>query len=384
MVQITRLETLPLGSYTFVRVHTDAGVTGLGEMHPASNSSGTRFTPAASVEFLAEYLIGQDPTSVERHWQHMFRRSLFRGGSDSMAAISAVDMALWDIKGKLAGEPVHKLLGGPTRDRVRLFSTPSGGSPEEVADSARRQAEAGFTAVRLVPLGDRAAFGAMGFRGIVRTAERYVAAVREAVGEEVDVAIDVICLLSPAEAIAVGRALEPYGLHFFEDPIEPDNVGAMAHVAANLPMPVATGERLCTIHQFRDLLKERGAEFVRPDLGLAGGITNCRKIAALAEAEYVGVVPHCPLSWVVTAASTHLCAAIHNAPIMEFHYQGDDWAPPVDELFKEPLRREGGYLVVPDRPGLGIELNDDAFPHYPPSHGQRGPVVGADGALRDY
>jgi galactonate dehydratase len=370
-----------------VKVHTDAGITGIGEMHPASNTSGTRLTPAASVKFLEEYLIGKDPTHIERHWQHTFRRSLFRGGSDAMAAIAAVDMALWDIKGKLTRLPVYKLLGGPTREKVRLFGTPvSRGAltPEGVAESARELVEQGFTAVRLYPLGDPETFAGMGFHSIVRTAERYVAATRKAVGDEVDVAIDVICRLTPAEAIAVGRALEPYGLYFFEDPIEPDNIDAMAYVAENLPMSVATGERLCTIYQFRELLNKNAAAFVRPDLGLAGGITNCRKIATLAEASYVGVIPHCPLSWVVTAASVQLCAAIHNAPILEFHYQGNELNPPVNDLFREPLQVENGYLIVPNTPGLGIELNEEVFKHYPPVSGMRPPIIGRDGALRDY
>jgi len=381
-VKITRIETLYASHYTYVKVYTDAGVTGIGEMHPASNTSGTRFTPAASVKFCEEYLVGKDPTAIERHWQHLFRRSLFRGGSDSMAAIAAVDMALWDITGKLANLPIYKLLGGPTREKVRLFaSLGSDKSAEVLAERAREKVEQGFTAVRLNPLGDRATFADMSFRTIVQTAEQHVAAVCEAVADDVDVGIDVICVLTPAEAIAVGRALEPYGLYFFEDPIEPDNIDAMADVAAKLPMPVATGERLCTIYQFRELLNKNAAAFVRPDPGLAGGITNCKKISTLAEASYVGVMPHNPLSCVLTAAGVQLCAAIHNIALLE--YQGE-FAPPKCDLVKQPLQLADGYLVVPDTPGLGIELNEEAFVHYPTKTGMRSPIVSRDGALRDY
>ncbi|MBI3667843.1 MAG: galactonate dehydratase [Acidobacteria bacterium] len=381
-LKVARLETLRADRFTYVKVHTDGGVTGIGELHPASNTSGTVVTPIAAVKYCEEYLIGQDPTHIERHWQHMFRRNIFRGGSDAMAAVGAIDMALWDIAGKLAALPVHKLLGGPTREKVRLYVHVGGNSPEEVADQARRRVEQGFTAVRLYPLGDREKFADMSYQGIAHLAELYVAAVRKAVGPEVDVMIDVVCLLTPAEAIAVGKALAPYGLYFFEDPIEPDNIDALAHVAANLPMPVATGERLYTIYQFREVLNKNAAAYLRPDLCLAGGITGSKKIAALAEASYVGLVPHNPLSCVLTAACVQLCAAIHNLAIQE--YPGDELEKPKRDLVKEPLKLEGGYLIVPQKPGLGVELNEEAFNHYPPVPYQRRAIVGRDGALRDY
>ena len=248
--------------WVFLKVDTDEGLSGWGE----PILEGKPNTSIAAVKEVERHLIGQDPTQIERHWQHMFRRSLFRGGADSMAAISAIDMALWDITGKLAGLPVYKLLGGPTRERVKLFVTPvcyDTYTPEEMAVSAKRLVAEGFSVVRMFPLGSRDQFAKMGFRTAARTAEKFVAAVREAVGDEIDVAIDVICLLTPAEAIETGRLLEPYGLIFFEDPIEPDNSDAMAHVTSRLPMPVATGERLCTIHQFRDLLNKKS---VYPDM----------------------------------------------------------------------------------------------------------------------
>ena len=386
-VVITHIETIPVGGLAFVRVHTSDGISGLGEMHPASSASGGRYIPAAAIRFHEEYLVGKDPTHIERHWQHMFRRSLFRGGADSMAAISAIDMALWDITGKLAGLPVYQLLGGPTREMVKLFVTPTcygTYSPEEMAESAQRLVADGFSVLRMYPLGSRETFAKMGFRTVARTAEKYVSAVREAVGDDIDIAIDVICLLSPPEAIEMGRILEPYGLYFFEDPIEPDNAEAMAHVSSQLPMPVATGERLCTIHQFRDLLSRNASAFLRPDLALAGGITNVRKIAAMAEASYVDLMPHNPLSWVNAAASLHLCAAVHNIAILEHHVQGNVLDSPFDEVFIGIPELRDGHLIVPDRPGLGIELNDEALKNYPPSHGQRQPVIRPDGSLRDY
>ena len=389
-MKITRVETLRVSRFMYVKVETDEGLVGIGELHPASGTGGTPFLPIAGVEYCAEYLVGKDPGHIERHWQHMFRRCLFRGGADAMAAIGALDMALWDIKGKALGRPVHELLGGPTREKVRLYTHLSGNTPQALARQARACVEEGFTALRLYPFGD---FGVadfeegrglenMSYAAMKHNAEERVGAVREAVGPDVDIMIDVVNRLTPAEAIAVGRALEPYDLFFFEDPIEPENMDAWEYVAAHVPMPVAMGERLYTIYQFQDLLNHQGAAFVRPDPSLAGGLTNLQKIAALAEANYVGVAPHNPLSCVLTAACVQLDAAIHNLAIQE--YPGDEFESPKRDLVKQPLERQGGYLLVPDAPGLGIELNEEAFVHYPPVPYQRLPLIAPDGSLREY
>ncbi len=389
-MKVTAVTTLSADRFNYVKIETDEGITGVGELHPASGTGGTPFTPRAGVEYCAEYLVGKDPLHIERHWQHMFRRQLFRGGADIMAAIGAIDIALWDIKGKAAGQPVYELLGGPTREKIRVYTHLGGSSPEALADEARARVEEGYTAVRLYPFGD---FGQsdfeegrgleeMSFTAMQRNAADRLAAVREAVGPDVDVMIDVVNRLTPAEAIAVGRALEPFNLYFFEDPIEPENMDVWGYVAANLPMPVASGERLYTIYQFRDLLRHNGSAFVRPDLSLAGGITNIKKIAALAEASYVGVVPHNPLSCVLTAACVQLDAATHNIPLQE--YPHDDAESPKADLVKEPIRREGGYLIVPDTPGIGIELNEEAFKHYPPIPYDRPALINPDGSLREY
>jgi galactonate dehydratase len=209
-----------------------------------------------------------------------------------------------------------------------------------------------------------------------------VGAVRDAVGPDVDVMIDVVNRLTPAEAVAVGRALEPFNLYFFEDPIEPENMDQWQYVAENCPQPIAMGERLYTIYQFQDLINHKGAAYVRPDLSLAGGITNIKKIAAIAEANYIGVVPHNPLSAVLTAACVHLDMATHNIPVQEYPHNDDSGVK--RELVKEPIKREGGYLLAPKRPGLGVELNEEAFKHHPPVPYTRPPLVGPDGGLREY
>jgi galactonate dehydratase len=389
-MKVTKVETLCASRFMYVKIETDEGVTGIGELHPASGTGGTPFLPRAGVAYCAEYLVGKDPLQIERHWQHMFRRCLFRGGADVMAAIGAIDIALWDIKGKTLGQPVYALLGGPTREKVRLYTHLKGNTPQALADEAKALVADGYTALRLYPFGD---FGSadfeegrglenMSYTAMVRQAQERVAAVRQAVGPDLDLMIDVVNRLSPAEAIAVGRALEPYGLYFFEDPIEPENMDAWEYVAANVPMPLAMGERLYTIYQYQDLLNHKGAAYLRPDLSLAGGITNIKKIAALAEANYVSVVPHNPLSCVLTAACVQLDAAVHNIALQE--YPGDEYDNPKRDLVKEPLKREGGYLLVPDTPGIGIELNEEAFKHYPPVPYERPPLVMPDGGLKEY
>ena len=209
-----------------------------------------------------------------------------------------------------------------------------------------------------------------------------IGALRDAVGPDIDVMIDVANRLTPAEAIGVGRALEPFNLYFYEDPIEPENMDQLEYVAENVPMPVAVGERLFTIYQFLDLLKRRGVAFVRPDLSLAGGITNVKKIAAIAEANYVGVAPHNPLSCVQTAACVQLDAATHNIAVQEWPRDEDSGVKA--DLVDEPMKREGGYLLLPDRPGIGIDLNEDAFSDYPPLPRERPALINSDGSLRDY
>lgn len=389
-MKITRLEYLEAHWWRWVRVHTDEGLTGTGELHGGSGGSGTPFTIRAAVQYFAEYLVGKDPLQIERHWQHMFRRQLFRGGSDPMAAIGGIDMALWDIKGKEAGKPVYALLGGPTREKVRCYVHLTGTTPEELAGDARRRVAEGYTAVRFYPLGrfapapgeSRTEFDGASYTKIVRMVEERVAAVREAVGPDIDVMIDVVNRLSPPEALAVARACARYGLYFFEDPIEPDNLDAWAELARQSPVPISTGERLYTIYQFQDLLNKRAAAYIRPDISVAGGISALKKIAAIAEASYVGVIPHNPMSGVATAACVHLDAAIHNCPVQE--YVGDEFEKPKIDLVPEPVRFEKGYLIVPDKPGLGVELNGEALKHYPPKSFNRAPSIFPDGALRDY
>ncbi len=261
------------------------------------------------------------------------------------------------------------------------MSTSAAIHPSTWPKTPRKLLAEGYTALRFYPLGSfHADFPS--YQALVRTAVRYTAAVREAAGPDTDLMIDVINRLTPPEANAIGRALEPFGLFFFEDPIEPDNIDAMAHVAAEVPMPVASGERLYTIYQFRELFNKNASAYARPDLSLAGGITNIKKIAALAEASYVGVVPHNPLSPIMTAACVQLDAATHNIAIQE--YSATECDAPKSDIVDQLLAIKDGHLQLPDRPGIGIDLNLEAFPHYPPQPWTRAAISNSDGALREY
>ncbi len=360
-MQITGIETLFIDQYLFVQVHTDSGLVGLGE----SGAWGFLESSAGAVETFKRYLIGQDPLRIEHHWQYLYRWSHFRGAA-IMGALSAIDLALWDIAGKHFGVPCYQLLGGKVREKARVYYHVFGETKEELIQGCIAAREQGFTAVgHLTPFldepRDRPYFEthAAKMREAIETVGRY----REAVGDEVDLCIEIHRRLTPAEAIVLARGIEPYHPFFYEDPILPDNLDAMALVAERIHVPIATGERLHTIQEFEMLLQRGAVQYVRPDVCLAGGLSHSKKIAALAEAHHVGVVPHNPLSPVSTAACLQLAACIPNFALQE--YPIGEHEPPKSEIVKSAIRQEGGYLIIPDAPGLGIELAEGAAERHP-------------------
>ena len=360
-MQITAVETLLVDRYLFVQVHTDAGITGLGE----SGAWGFLEASAAAVETFTRYLVGQDPLRIEHHWQYLYRWSHFRGAA-IMGALSAVDIALWDIAGKHFGVPVHQLLGGKCRDRARVYYHVMGSTKEELIQGCIDARARGFTAVgHLTPFldepPDRPYFKthADKMADAIDTVRRY----REAVGNDVDLCIEIHRRLTPAEAVVLGRGIEPFHPFFYEDPILPDNLDEMALVAERIHVPIATGERLHSIWEYQALLQRGAVQYVRPDVCLVGGISHARKIAVLAEAFHVQVVPHNPLSPVSTAACVQLAAAIPNFALQELPV-GEE-VPPKRTMVDQPLTLDGGFLLVPERPGIGIELTPDARQRHP-------------------
>jgi galactonate dehydratase len=360
-MKIVDIETLPVDCYLFVKVHTDEGISGLGE----SGAWGYLEASEKAVETFKRYLIGQDPLRIEHHWQSLYRWSHFRGAA-IMGALSAIDIALWDIAGRYFGVPCYQLLGGKCREKARVYHHVFGQTKEELVQGCREAKRQGFTAIgHLTPFLDEPPDVPFfqthvdKMRDAIDTVRQY----REAVGNEVDLCIEIHRRLTPSEAVVLARGIEEFHPFFYEDPTLPDNLDAMAQIADKIHIPIATGERLHTIFEFEMLLRRGAVQYVRPDVCMAGGLTHCKKIAALAEAHYVGVVPHNPLSPVSTAACVQLAACIPNFALQE--YPKGEGEPPKSEIVKSSLRLEKGFLIIPDAPGIGVELAEDALERHP-------------------
>ena len=378
-MKITAVEAVPVDRYLFAKVHTDEGISGVGE----SGAWGHLEASEAAINKFGRYLVGKDPLRIEHHWQCMYRSGHFRGAA-IMGAISALDIALWDIAGKRFGVPVHQLLGGKTRDKARVYYHVFGDTKEKLIQGVKDAKAAGFTAVgHLTPFLDESRELPF-FKTHVdkmRDAIETVGAYREAVGNDVDLCIEIHRRLTPAEAVVLARGIEQYHPFFYEDPILPDNLDAMGLVAQQIAIPIATGERIHTIHEFEMLLSRGAVQYVRPDVCMAGGITHTKKIAAVAEAHYVGVVPHNPLSPVSTAACLQIAASIPNFAIQEL--PTGEHEPPKSEIVKSAVQVENGFLIVPDTPGIGVELADDAQERHPPTPREIGTRLHLDGSVID-
>lgn len=347
-MRIAAVESLVAGSGQFVLITTDDGLVGLGQ----SACWGYPGAVQAVIQTFREYLVGQDPMRVEHHWQYLYRMAPFRG-SVLGGALSAVDMALWDIKGQKLQVPVWELLGGRCRDRIRLHLLMGGASPQEIAANARAAVAEGFTAIKFDPVPDDAAD--LTLEGLVAAVSERLAAAREAVGREADVIVELHRKLTPLQAVPVAETIARFHPLFIEDPIQIDSIQSQAEIARRISGALANGERLHTIWEFRELLAHGGSQFVRPDLGLAGGFTHCKKIAAIAESYHAAVVTHNFLGPVITTASVHLDVSIPNFIVQEYHKVDEDEA--VVAAFPGALKRQGGYLPVPEAPGLGVRLD---------------------------
>jgi galactonate dehydratase len=343
-LKITKLETfLVKPRWLFLKVHTNAGIVGLGE----PILEGRALTCKTAVEEIARYLVGQDPRRVAHHWQAIYRHAFYRGGPILTSALSGIDQALWDIKGKALGVPVHELLGGPTRDRVRVYA--HAGSPERIAAAKAR----GFTAFKTGVGFGRSGRYVQTPAAIQRAAEQF-AANRKAAGPDCDLAIDFHGAIQPQTSKLLIKALEPYQPLFIEEPAQCQNVDVLADVARGTHLPIAAGERVFTKWGFREILEKRAAAILQPDLSHAGGITECRLIAGMAEAYYVPLAPHCPLGPISLAAGLQLAASIPNFLCQEQISLGEGY-------LKNPFHVQQGYIPIPAGPGLGVELDENAL-----------------------
>jgi galactonate dehydratase len=352
-LKITRLTLYPLPPrWLFLRVDTDEGLTGWGE--PVVE--GRAATVAAAVEEMADYLIGRDPLRIEEHWNILAKGGFYRGGPILSSALAGIDQALWDIAGKSLGVPVSQLLGGAVRDRIRVYSWIGGDDPADVAAAARDKVDAGFTAVKmngsgpLRPLDTPAAAQAVADR---------VAAVREVLGPDRDVAVDFHGRMSLAMARRTLPLLEPAAPLFVEEPVVPEVSELVGQLAAATPIPIALGERLYSRWDFRRVLGS-GVAVIQPDLSHAGGISEVRKIATMAEAFDVALAPHCPLGPIALAASLQVGVASPNLLIQEqslgIHYNAE--SDLLDYLLdRSVFAYTDGYVPALTGPGLGIEID---------------------------
>ena len=345
-MKITRLETIQVKPrFLFLRIHTDEGITGIGE---ATLEGRTRVVQTM-VEHYAEYLVGQDPARIQHHWQVMYRGDFYHGGPVGLSAMSGIEQALWDITGKALGQPVYKLLGGATRDRIAMYS--GIGSGDDYLENAKVRLATGQTVLKTSP--HDPARGVESVRYIDRVVEQ-IGKLRDLAGSDVGIAVDFHGRIGPALAKALIRELEPLRPMFIEEPILPENVDAMADIARSTPIPIATGERLFGKWAFGEVLNKRAAAILQPDLCHAGGILETRLIAGMAECHFALIAPHCPMGPIALAACIQLGACIPNLLVQEFCSLGEG-------LLKQPFEVVDGHVAIPTAPGLGIELDDEAL-----------------------
>ena len=357
-MKITRLTTFVVPPrWLFLKIETDEGVTGWGE----PIVEGRAQTVAALVAELADYLIGKDPGAIEDHWTVLYRGGFYRGGALHMSALAGIDQALWDIKGKALGQPVHKLLGGPVRSKMRVYSWVGGDRPADLVQGARDAAARGFTAVKLLASEEMAWIDS---NAKIDAAVERIGAVRDAMGPEFGIGVDFHGRLHRPMAKAMAKALDPFRLMFIEEPVLSEHTEALREIATHTSTPIALGERLFSRWDFKKILSDGVVDIIQPDPSHAGGITETRKIAAMAEAYDVALAPHCPLGPIALAACLQLDAVCQNAVIQEqslgIHYNtgGNDL---LDYLVDPAVfAYADGHVAIPQGPGLGIEINEAA------------------------
>lgn len=372
-MKITDVQVITANRCVFAKVIIDEGIYGIGE----AGAWGFLEASATAIKTLGGYLIGKDPLEIEHHWQLMQRFGHFRGAA-IMGAISAIDVALYDIAGKYYDVPIYKLLGGKCRDKVRVYGHTAGQTEEQLVENSIKAVEQGYTALgHLNPYLDEPRN--MPFHEnnteLLYNAERRVGKVREAVGDKIDLCLEMHRRLEPGLAIQVSHRLEKFNPMFLEDPIRPDNYDEMARVAAHSNIPIATGERITSFFDFAMLIERGGCSYVRASIAVCGGFTGMKKIAALAEAHHMSLVPHNPLSPVTTNAILQFVAATENVAISE--YPDPYKASTADNLLNTGVKLrqvdmvtqipefKDGYLMVPQEAGLGIDLIKDVQEKFP-------------------
>lgn len=340
--------------WLFLKIDTDEGISGWGEPVVEGKAS----TVNAAVSDYMSSLIGENPSNIEDIWEKLYRTNFYRGGPILMSAMAGIDQALWDIKGKALNKPVYELLGGAVRNRIRVYSWIGGDRPSDVATAALEKKEIGFTAIKMNATEELQMIDS--YEKVDAVVER-VRSIREACGPHFGIAVDFHGRVHKPMAKVLAKALQPYHLMFIEEPVMPTNNEALATITALVDTPIATGERLYSRWDFKKLLEQGNVDVIQPDLSHAGGISECKKIANMAEAYDVAVAFHCPLGPIALAACLQVDANVYNAFIQEqslgIHYNKTNDL--LDYLTNpEVFNYMDGYVSIPNGPGLGVRINE--------------------------
>ena len=347
----------PLPRVRLVRITTDTGIEGWGEV----TLEGKPKSVTAAIEELADYLIGKDPLRIEHHWQHIYRSAFFRGGNVLMTALSGIDQALWDIAGKHHGLPVHQLLGGAVRDRIRVYAHWGIGSMTDEGQATAKnrlemlQKQGGYKVFKSGPGGKWRAHEPP---AVIDAFVERAYLMREWVGPDVELAFDFHGKMTPAMAIEVCQELKGMRPMFVEEPVPQENVEALKLVSNHVTFPIATGERLLTRWGFREIFETQAVAYIQPDTSHAGGITEMKKIANMAEVYYMHIMPHCAIGPVAFSASLHVDAVVPNFLVQEQIDQGLGHG-----LLASPWQVNDGHIELPTNPGLGFEIDENALKH---------------------
>jgi galactonate dehydratase len=364
-------------NYVFVKLYTNQGLTGLGEGSVTSKA----LTMAAAIEEHKRYLVGLDPCDIEMHWQAMFRWPRWRGGPILNSAISAVEIAMWDILGQALGQPVWRLLGGKARERVQMYVHAGGKSPSEYAENWLKAKQEGWTAAKagfITTDGD-----VIDPVKSVREGIANLKAVREAVGEDFKICIDLHGKATPVMAVDFCSRAEPYRPYFVEEATQIESIGELEHLRRSTRIPLATGERLFTKYGFTEICEKHLVDYIQPDVVHCGGIAEMKKIATIAEAHRIEFAPHNPQSEVSTLASLHVDFTTPNLGIQEITHRGNEqyWQ---DLFYGGGVRYEEGYALPPERVGLGVDLDEKVAAKRPYQPHTRQMLRFADGGIADH
>ena len=371
-------------NWIFVKVETDEGIAGWGEASMEWKTRGV----VGCIEDYKAFILGLDPTNIEHLYQVLTRHPFFRAGVEGMSAVSGIEMACWDIFGKSLGLPVYKLLGGKVRDKIRMYDHLGGGDMDSLynsmgdagamAEKARISVADGYGAIKVLVVPRTAPLE--GWK-VLKHAAFLMESIRLAVGDDVDIMVDFHGRTTPDMAVQYAKVLEPYRPFFIEEPCLPENALGMAKVAQMTDIPIATGERLSTRYQFRELLEKGACAIIQPDLCHCGGLWEARKIAAMAETYYVGIAPHNPLGPLATAAAIQFAACTPNFLIQESLRSDVSWR---NEVMNNPIVVQDGYVVPGDRPGLGVEVNEEEAKKHPFQQESLARYWHEDGSVADW